>query len=312
MDMNRLPFPPFSRTVALQLIHLGGIPADIQKALEYAKKNNLFLIEDCAQAFGSLHKNKNIGSFGDVACFSLIKSAYGIGGGILATNNKSIFDRALIIQNRFKKSSSLLSAYRCIRAVLETYRKFKGIDFILNIMIPMAQRKAVSKSVRDDVFVKMDLNRPTSMYFKVFHVQSKKFSLLHSQRIMKARLILDSLSENNITNLPIYGQDGRFVFSKLYLHDPKIKAHQIITRLRGVGIECMHLEHKHRLYIQPRIDQLPIYSNGTGIKACKNYLEIHDRIISLPLFEKMGQIDISKIVNQVSYHLTENNIQSLH
>jgi CDP-6-deoxy-D-xylo-4-hexulose-3-dehydrase len=51
-------------------VHLFGYPFKINEIKEIAKKNNLFLIEDCAQAHGSKYNGKNVGSFGDFSIFS--------------------------------------------------------------------------------------------------------------------------------------------------------------------------------------------------------------------------------------------------
>lgn len=72
------------------------------------KKNNLKVIEDCSHAHGSKYKDKLVGTFGDVAVFSLQtnKAMFAGEGGILVTNNQAIHDRATLVghyRDRSKK-----------------------------------------------------------------------------------------------------------------------------------------------------------------------------------------------------------------
>ena len=55
-------------------VHLYGQVCDIESLFRFpAKKGNIFLIEDCAEAIGSSIKEKRVGTFGDVATFSFLK-----------------------------------------------------------------------------------------------------------------------------------------------------------------------------------------------------------------------------------------------
>ncbi|MDY3745763.1 MAG: DegT/DnrJ/EryC1/StrS family aminotransferase [Lachnospiraceae bacterium] len=58
------------KTKAIIPVHLYGQPAEMDKIMEIARKHNLFVVEDCAQAHGAKIKDKKIGQFGDLAAFS--------------------------------------------------------------------------------------------------------------------------------------------------------------------------------------------------------------------------------------------------
>lgn len=58
------------KTKAIMPVHLYGHPCDMDCIMELAKKYNLYVIEDCAQAHGALYKDKKVGSFGIAAGFS--------------------------------------------------------------------------------------------------------------------------------------------------------------------------------------------------------------------------------------------------
>lgn len=82
-----------SRTKAIIPVHLYGCPADMWDIIEVAKKYNLFIIEDCAQATGALYNDQKVGTFGDVGCFSFYptKNLGGLGqGGMIITGNDQV------------------------------------------------------------------------------------------------------------------------------------------------------------------------------------------------------------------------------
>ncbi len=89
-----------SKTKAIIPVHLYGHPADMPVISEIAKKHNLILIEDCAQAHGATIGNTTTGTFGDAASFSFFPGknlgAYGDAGGMV-TNNKDIADTIRMI-----------------------------------------------------------------------------------------------------------------------------------------------------------------------------------------------------------------------
>lgn len=84
------------KTKAIIPVHLYGQPCEIEKILEIAKKYNLFVIEDCAQAIGAKYKDKSVGTFGDIGTFSFFPTknlgAFGDGGAV-TTNNNNIAEK---------------------------------------------------------------------------------------------------------------------------------------------------------------------------------------------------------------------------
>ncbi len=96
MDASRVEDLISEKTKAILPVHLYGHPADLPALQDIAKKHNLFLIEDCAQAHGAQIDGKMIGSFGDLACFSFYPTknlgAFGDGGAV-CTNNNALADR---------------------------------------------------------------------------------------------------------------------------------------------------------------------------------------------------------------------------
>lgn len=81
------------RTKAIIVVHLYGVVADMGPVLEIAGKNNLKVIEDCAQCFGGEYKGVKAGVIGDVGCFSFCQSKHfttGGEGGMVVTNDENL------------------------------------------------------------------------------------------------------------------------------------------------------------------------------------------------------------------------------
>ena len=87
------------RTRAICVVHLWGNPAPMDRFVEIARRHNLGLIEDCSHAHGALYRNRSVGSWGDIGCFSLQgpKAVSAGEGGIAVTDDPVLFDRMLAL-----------------------------------------------------------------------------------------------------------------------------------------------------------------------------------------------------------------------
>lgn len=85
------------RTRAIMVVHLYGHPANMDKIMAIAQEYELFVIEDCAEAFGSRINNKHVGTFGDIATFSFFgnKTITTGEGGMVVTNDPTLYERSV-------------------------------------------------------------------------------------------------------------------------------------------------------------------------------------------------------------------------
>ncbi|MBR6712486.1 MAG: aminotransferase class I/II-fold pyridoxal phosphate-dependent enzyme [Selenomonadaceae bacterium] len=91
-------------TVAIMPVHLFGQPCDMEPIVDIAKRHDLKIIEDCAEAHFAKYKGKTVGSFGEVACFSTYVAhtiTTGVGG-LVTTNDRELMEisRSLLAHGR--------------------------------------------------------------------------------------------------------------------------------------------------------------------------------------------------------------------
>ncbi len=90
------------RTKAIMLVHMLGNPGYIDKIKEIADQNDLYLIEDSAQALGATYKGRFVGSYGDFGTYSfnVFKTITAGDGGMVATNSEKLYKRAFAIHDQ--------------------------------------------------------------------------------------------------------------------------------------------------------------------------------------------------------------------
>ena len=102
LDPAKLQSLITKKTKAIILVHLYGQPANMDEITALAKKHNIAVIEDAAQAHGSTYRGKKVGSLGDAACFSFYptKSLGAFGdGGMVVTDNKAIYEKVMMLRD---------------------------------------------------------------------------------------------------------------------------------------------------------------------------------------------------------------------
>jgi dTDP-4-amino-4,6-dideoxygalactose transaminase len=108
LDVTSLESKITSRTKAILPVHLYGQPCEMDKVMEAAKKHNLKVIEDCAQATGAEYQGKKVGTFGDLGCFSFFPTknlgCFG-DGGMIVTSDQLLAEKVKSLRNHGSKKT---------------------------------------------------------------------------------------------------------------------------------------------------------------------------------------------------------------
>ena len=102
IDENLIEQAITEKTKAIMVMHYAGIACEMDKICEIAKKHNLIILEDAAQAVNAKYKDKYLGTIGDIGCFSFHETKnYSMGeGGAISINNPKYIERAAIIREK--------------------------------------------------------------------------------------------------------------------------------------------------------------------------------------------------------------------
>ena len=194
-----------NNTKAIIMIHmLGMIDPKIYELAELCKKKNIFLIEDCSHAHGSLIDGKKVGAFGDVSCFSFYPTKImttGLGGMII-TNDKNL--------EKYAKSLRLFGSGQNLDEIVHMGNDWMlteinaclGIQQLKKLENNIIKRNLIAKKYKDDL-VNVDK-------LKIFEIPNNirhsyyRFPLLLSEKIDRDLLIKKMKEKYNIETSGVY------------------------------------------------------------------------------------------------------------
>lgn len=101
MDVTKIEEKITKNTKAILVVHIYGLPVDLDPVLELCKKYNLYLIEDAAEMHGQTYKGKLCGSFGDISTFSFYPNKHITTGegGMIVVDNPELVERCRKLRN---------------------------------------------------------------------------------------------------------------------------------------------------------------------------------------------------------------------
>jgi len=217
-----------SRTRAILVVHQFGIPADMDAILQTARKHNLKIIEDCAQAHGATYKGRNVGTLGDIGVFSLnVNKTIQCGeGAVCVIDDEELRYRLALIRNHGE-------------AVVEQ----AGYQNITNIV---------------------GFNfRLSEIHAAIAIEQLKKLNHFNQARIELVNYLNDRLAQHECFIVPRDRQDCHstyYVYPLRYLPEKLgIKRARLVEILKAEGIKFSEG------YVQPLYLQ-PIYQNKLAFK----------------------------------------------
>ncbi|MCC7051506.1 MAG: DegT/DnrJ/EryC1/StrS family aminotransferase [Bacteroidia bacterium] len=101
MDVTKIEEKITNKTKAILVVHIYGLPADMNPILDLCKKYNLKLIEDAAEMHGQTYRGKQCGSFGDISIFSFYPNKHITTGegGMIMCNDEALAERCRKLRN---------------------------------------------------------------------------------------------------------------------------------------------------------------------------------------------------------------------
>jgi perosamine synthetase len=103
MDVSRIEEKITPRTRAIMVVHIYGLPVNMEPVIAIARKHDLRIIEDAAEAHGLTYRDKPCGSFGDISTFSFYPNKHVTTGegGMVVTDDPDLAERCRLLRNLF-------------------------------------------------------------------------------------------------------------------------------------------------------------------------------------------------------------------
>jgi perosamine synthetase len=103
MDVSQIEPKITPRTRAIMVVHIYGLPVDMDPVIELAERHGLHIIEDAAEAHGLYYKDRPCGSFGRISAFSFYPNKHVTTGegGMLVTDDPELAERCRLLRNLF-------------------------------------------------------------------------------------------------------------------------------------------------------------------------------------------------------------------
>jgi dTDP-4-amino-4,6-dideoxygalactose transaminase len=254
------------QTKAIFPVHYAGVPAEMERINQIARKHNLYVVEDAAQALGSTYNGRKAGSFGHLAAFSFheTKNIISGEGGALAINDEKLIERAEIIREKGTNRK------RFFRGQVDKYTWVDaGSSFLPGELIAAFLYGQIDEADR--------IQRDRMVTWIKYDEAMRPF---HNRG-----LVTPSVPQNCTHNAHLY-----------YILMPDLDARQtLIARLREDGINAPF--HYVPLHTSPAGVRLARTSGNL------RYTEgLSERLVRLPLFPRMGE-QLERVIDRVVCHL---------
>jgi dTDP-4-amino-4,6-dideoxygalactose transaminase len=267
IDENLIEKAITKRTKAIVPVHYAGVPCDMDKIMDIAKRHNLIVIEDAAQGMMSTYNGKALGTIGDFGCLSFheTKNIISGEGGALLINNDQFIERAEIIRekgtNRSKFFSGMVDKYSWVD-VGSSYLPSEIISAFLWAQLENANL----------------ITERRKKIWTTYHNELEKFQIT-------GRIIRPYISNNNFFNAHMY---------YLLMNDFEDRS-RFIDEMKQNNVSCV-------FHYLPLHDSFFGKKAGKSIGDLKVTQDISSRIVRLPIWIGIEEYQ-QNVINAISSYL---------
>jgi dTDP-4-amino-4,6-dideoxygalactose transaminase len=252
------------RTRAVMPVHYGGQPCDMTAIMGIARKHNIHVIEDAAHAIGAEYQGKKVGAIGDATCFSFYatKNMTTGEGGAITTDNIKLAERARV--QRLHGIDE--DAWKRYSTEGSWYYEIKECGWKYN-MTDMQAALGIPQLKKLDGLIEI----------------RRKYAQIYNRELGKV--------EGVIT--PCESPDGKHVYHIYPLLLTEYSRDSFIEKMKAKGIGCS--VHFLPLHLHPFYRQRYHFKKG----AFPNAEWVYKKEVSLPLYPKMSEDDIWRVITAV-------------
>ena len=265
IDHTKIEVLITSKTKAIVIVDMCGQPCDYDEIKKIADKYNLKIIHDAAHSIGAEYKDKKVGSYADITCFSFhpVKNITTCEGGMMVTNNEEYFNRAKAfrthgISRDFKEREKQNSHYYEMQCLGFNYR-------IPDVLCALG----ISQMTKLDRFIKRR-NEIAEQYNQLLKGLEDKVIPLISKYYSAYHIYVVKFNVNKI------GKSRDEIFKEL--------------KQNGVGVNVHYMP----IYLHPYYESLG-YKKG----LCPEAEKVYEQIITLPIFPLLEDNQVKEIYNKI-------------
>ena len=194
-------------TSAIMVVHVYGLPCDMDDILALAKKHNLKVIEDAAEVIGQEYKGKRCGTFGDVSTFSFYPNKHITTGegGMVVTDNKHLAERLRLLRNLcFKPEKRFIHEELGWNFRMTNLQAALGLAQLEQVDGFVAKKRNIGDAYNKRLGSIDGIALPlaeTDFAKNIYWVYS---IVLDSALGMKAKFVMDRLAEHRIGTRPFF------------------------------------------------------------------------------------------------------------
>lgn len=281
IDPERIESAITDKTKAILPVHIFGAPCDMDRITDIARKYNLMVIEDDAQAIGSEYKGRKAGTLGDVGCFSFYptKNLGGAGdGGMVVTNSDDLYTaiKAYKEHGAGKAGAETLEIQEGIKETLSTnekatelYDPYKYYNYVIGYN-----------------------SRLDAIQAAVLSAKLKHLDEYNSRRAEIAKKYFEGLTEK--------------LLRPIYSHDIKPCWHQFVVRSEYKSELCTYLSENGvgngtfypvPLHRQKAFNLSNSRISGESLPVAE---KIAEQSVCLPIFPEMTDEQVQYVVETVN------------
>lgn len=264
IDVNEIEKLITSKTKVIVPVHYAGVACDMDAIMALAKKYNLFVVEDAAQAIDSYYKGKPLGSLGHMAAFSFheTKNIISGEGGMLVINDDQFIDRAEIIREKGTNRSKFF------RGEVDKYG-----------WVDMGSSFLPSDIIAAFLFAQLE---------NLDEIQSKR-----KQSYELYQKYLHSLAEKGHIKLPVipdYASNNAHMF---YIVSKNLDQ-------RSKLIEHFKNENINAVFHYLSLHKSPFYQKKHDGRDLPNSDFFADSLVRLPMYYELEEVQIKKIAESLN------------
>ena len=280
IDPSQIEEKITDKTKAIICVHLFGNACKMDEINDIAKRHNLYVVEDAAQAINSQYKGKNVGNLGDIACFSFFPTknlgCFG-DGGMITTNDDDLATiiRALKVHGSGENG---MKAYAILNdEEVEVVEQNSGDNTVYNPL------KYYNYLIGHN-------SRLDEIQAAILRIKLKHLDEYTENRRSISHKYIDALKDTSLV-MPTETEGGKRVFHLFILQSENRE--EIESKLKEKGI-ATGTYYKVPMHLQKAFNDLG-YKKGDFPNA--EYLS--ERTFAIPLFPEMNDEEREYIINSI-------------